>query len=249
MTQVLIAVAGLVAGLVGTAGGITSLVSYPALLALGLGPAPADVANIVALVACWPGSALASRPELAGRGRWLGTWSAVAAIGGLAGSVLLAVTPAGAFSDVVPFLVAAGSVALLLQPRVAKFTSRSTPGRPFLLGGVLVVVSLYNGYFGAGAGVMVLALMLIVVDAQLPRANALKNMLIGAATVASAVTLTIWRPAPWGATAPLALGMFCGSLIGPKVARHLPSRVLRVVVALTGIALAVRLELAALGVL
>ncbi len=57
--------AGAVAGLVGTAGGITSLVSYPALLLAGIAPLQANVANIVALVACWPGSALASRPELA----------------------------------------------------------------------------------------------------------------------------------------------------------------------------------------
>ncbi|MEV0195186.1 sulfite exporter TauE/SafE family protein, partial [Nonomuraea sp. NPDC050691] len=64
----LLAAAGLLAGLVGTAGGITSLISYPALLAAGLPALSANVANIVAAVACWPGAALASRPELAGQG-------------------------------------------------------------------------------------------------------------------------------------------------------------------------------------
>ena len=67
----LILAAGVVAGVVGTAGGITSLVSYPALLLAGVPPLAANVVNIVALVACWPGSAAASRPELAGRGAWL----------------------------------------------------------------------------------------------------------------------------------------------------------------------------------
>src|ERR1700761_3184285 len=101
----LIGAAGIAAGVVGTAGGITSLVSYPALLAVGIPALPANVTNIVALVACWPGSALASRPELAGSGSWLRRWAPVAALGGAAGSALLLFTPAGVFSRVVPFLV------------------------------------------------------------------------------------------------------------------------------------------------
>jgi hypothetical protein len=82
-TTALIA-AGLAAGVVGTAGGITSSVSYPVLLAVGLPALPANIANNVALVACWPGSALASQPELSGRGRWLWRWSLVAVAGGAA---------------------------------------------------------------------------------------------------------------------------------------------------------------------
>ncbi len=109
---------GALAGIVGTAGGITSLVSYPALLAVGLPALSANVANIVALVSCWPGSALASRPELDGKGPWLVRWAPVSAAGGVAGAALLLSTPAGVFAKIVPFLVAGGSIALLLGPRV-----------------------------------------------------------------------------------------------------------------------------------
>src|SRR3954466_9110855 len=70
-TAAFLAAAGPVAGVVGPPGGITSLISSPALLAVGVPPLAADVANLVALVACWPGSALVSRRELAGAGRWL----------------------------------------------------------------------------------------------------------------------------------------------------------------------------------
>jgi uncharacterized protein len=111
----LIAAAGVLAGIVGTAGGITSLISYPALLAAGVPALPANVANIVALVACWPGSALASRPELQGKAAWLRRWAWVSAAGGAIGAALLLSTSPEAFGRVVPFLVAAGSVALLLQ--------------------------------------------------------------------------------------------------------------------------------------
>src|SRR5690242_15104792 len=94
--------AGGLAGLVGSAGGITSLVSYPALLAVGLPALAASVANSVALVACWPGSALSSRPELRGTARRLGQWIGVAGVGGAAGALLLRSTPPGVFERIVP---------------------------------------------------------------------------------------------------------------------------------------------------
>src|ERR1700727_2315397 len=95
--------AGMAAGLIGSAGGITSLVSYPALLAVGLPALSANIANNVALVACWPGSALASKPELHGKASWLWRWTVAAVAGGAAGSGLLLLTPSGVFARVVPF--------------------------------------------------------------------------------------------------------------------------------------------------
>lgn len=232
-------VAGVVAGVVGTAGGITSLVSYPALLAAGVPARAADVVNVVALVVCWPGAALASRPELEGRAQWLGRWSWVPALGGMTGAVLLILTPASAFERVVPFLVAGASLVLLVQPKLSARAGHRTNGnRPLLFGGLLSV-STYNGYFGAGAGVMTLALMLLTVDDHLARANALKNMLVGAATLASAAVLALWGSVEWTAAAPLAVGLFAGSMLGPRVARRLPAGLLRWLVALVGAGLAV----------
>lgn len=232
---------GVVAGIVGTAGGITSLVSYPALLLSGVPALAANVANLVALVACLPGSALASRPELEGRGRWLARWAWLPAIGSAAGSALLLSTSSDAFERVVPFLVAAGSLALLGQPWLdARVGGRAHGSTPALAGGLLPV-SVYNGYFGAGAGVMALALMLFTADRELPRANALKNMLVGVATVASAIVLVSFDAVDWRAAVPLAIGMFVGSTIGPRVARRVPATFLRWIVALFGLGFAVQL--------
>ena len=241
--------AGALAGLVGTAGGITSLVSYPALLLAGVAPVQANVANLVALVTCWPGSAAASQPELRGRGPWLRRWGIVAALGGAAGSLLLLVTPPGVFSRVVPFLVAAGSLALLGQPWLAARSSWQAGegwGRLLLPCG-LALLSCYNGYFGAGSGVLLLALLLLTTDPRLPTANALKNMVVGAATITSAVLFVVLTRVDWAAVAPLALGLFAGSLAGPWVARRLPPRVLRWLVALSGLALALRLWFSPVG--
>ncbi len=236
--------AGVVAGLVGTAGGITSLVSYPALLAVGIPALPANVANIVALAACWPGSALSSRPELAGKGSWLRRWAPVAAVGGALGSALLLSTPAGIFGRVVPFLVIAGSLTLLAQPPLsARHQRRPGPHTRLALPIGLLALSVYGGYFGAGSGVMMLALLLFTTDSELPNANALKNMLVGAVVVMSAIAFAAFGFVDWAAVAPLSAGMFAGSMLGPRVARRMPAGILRWLIALLGIALAIQLWL------
>lgn len=240
----LLVAAGVVAGVVGTAGGIATLVSYPALLLAGVSPLPADVVNMVALLACWPGAALASQPELKGRSRWLGRYGIVTAAGGALGAGLLTTTSSAAFARVVPFLVALGSLALLAQPWLSRLTGdRARGSRPPLVGG-LFVVSVYNGYFGAGAGVMTLGLLLFSVDEHVARANALKNMLVGAAVAAAAIVLIAVVPVIWSATVPLACGMFAGASVGPRVARRIPGGWLRWLVAVVGIGLAVKLWVA-----
>jgi uncharacterized protein len=235
---VLVAAAGVLAGIVGTAGGITSLVSYPALLAVGVPALTANVANIVALVTCGPGAALASRPELSGRVGWLRRWWGAAAAGGTAGAVLLLVTPAGSFNRIVPYLVALGSVALLVQPRVSALRAGHRRGNTTVLLAGLVLTSAYSGYFGAGSGVLTLALLLFTVDSQLASANALKNVIVGVATAISALILVLAGPVDWTAVLPLAAGLFTGSLIGPRVARRIPAWILRWLVALVGLGLA-----------
>lgn len=239
---ILLAGAGALAGTVGSAGGITSLISYPALLLTGVPALAANIANVIALVTCWPGSAVASRPELHGAGAWLLRWMPAAAAGGGAGAVLLLLTPSSAFEVVVPFLLAAGSLVLLAQPRLSSWRDRHAgQGRQLLLPGGLFSVSVYNGYFGAGAGVMVLTLMLLTADQQVARANALKNMLLGPASVVSAALLAAVSPVDWAAVGPLALGMLAGSMAGPRIARRLPGGLLRWLVALTGLGVAIRL--------
>lgn len=242
MSNVLFLVlAGSLAGVLGTAGAITSLVSYPALLAVGLKAHSAAVANLVALVACWPGSAWASRDELAGTGRWLAWALPVAAVGAVLGSALLLATSSAVFSWIVPFLVATGSLALLADPaRVAR--QRSGPQRPSRASLVPVwLISIYSGYFGSGSGVMLLALLLATFDARLPHANAAKNMLIGAGAVASATLFIVAGPVAWSATEPLAVGLLAGSLAGPRIARRLPEHFIRRGAAVLGLALAVDL--------
>jgi hypothetical protein len=240
--DVLLLAAGTLAGTAGSAGGITSLISYPALLAIGIPPLPANVTQAVAFVTCLPGAALGSRPELRGQGRWVRRWAALTAAGGAVGVVLLLSTPGHIFDRIVPFLLATASLVLFLQPRLARWQEGRPEGRNrLLLPCGLFAVSVYGGYFGAGSGVMILALLLLTVDSNLARANALKNVILGVADVVAAVGFAVFGPVRWAAALPLALGLFVGSRIGPSVTRRVPGGVIRVLAASAGLGLAIEL--------
>jgi uncharacterized membrane protein YfcA len=92
--------------------------------------------------------------------------------------------------------------------------------------------------------VLLLAVLLLFVDERLPEANAVKNMLNGAGTVAAAAVLVVAGTVDWAAVAPLAVGMFAGATLGPAAVRRLPPAVVRVGAAVLGLGLAVRLVIA-----
>jgi uncharacterized membrane protein YfcA len=111
----------------------------------------------------------------------------------------------------------------------------------YLLPCGLFAVSVYDGYFGAGSGIMVLALLLLTVDQDLLRANALKNVLLGVSDTVAAVGFALFGPVRWTAALPLAVGLLAGSLVGPSATRRIPPSLLRVLVACAGMGLAIRL--------
>jgi len=146
----------------------------------------------------------------------------VAVVGALVGSGLLLATPSAAFRRIVPFLLVFAAASLLLQPRLSARQARHPVGRdrswwPY----GLFLLSAYNGYFGAGSGVMLLALLLLSVDQHIATANALKNMVLGLATAVSAIVFVVLGDVYWAAAAALAVGAFVGSMAGPPVARRI----------------------------
>jgi hypothetical protein len=240
---VLLVLAGVGAGLAGSVAGLASLVSYPALLATGLPPVTANVTNTVALVLTSVGSISASRPELAGQGRRLAPLVGAGALGGTAGAALLLLTPAEAFEKAVPWLIGGAALAILLQrpPGELAAEGRRAHGRrdPWWLALGTGVVAVYGGYFGAAAGVLLLALMLLGTGERLPRGNAFKNVVLGTANAVAAVGFVVLSPVAWSAALPLALGCLAGGRLGPRVVRRAPQTALRRLIAVAGLALAV----------
>ncbi|MFC5500758.1 sulfite exporter TauE/SafE family protein [Lysinimonas soli] len=240
--------AGVAAGIIGTAGGITSLVAYPALLAVGIPPLSANVTNSIALLGSGLGSSLGSRPELREHGATVRRWAPIAVIGAVAGAVLLLATPPGVFAWVVPFLVASAAALLLLQPRITRWhTARDRPIAGWSILAAVFGVAVYDGYFGAGSGVLMIAVILILIDHELARANALKNVLLFIADLLPAVLFALAGPVVWAAVLPLGLGALGGGLIGPHLMRRAPRNALRIAIALLGFGLAAWLLAQAIG--
>ncbi|MFC7448044.1 sulfite exporter TauE/SafE family protein [Rhodococcus daqingensis] len=232
----LLVVAGFGAGLVGFVTGLASIVSYPALLSVGLTPVAANVTNTVALVAVGVGGTANSLRELTEMGPRLWRWAAVSAVGGLTGALILLRAPAGSFEAAVPYLVAMASLALLLQPQIRKLIVGKK--FPVLYPVALGVVAIYGGYFGAGAGVIFLALTLICTGLSVWRATILKSFLLGVANLVAALAFSVSGEVHWGAAAAMALGALIGGWCGPPVVKVIPPMVLRIVVALAGFGLA-----------
>jgi uncharacterized membrane protein YfcA len=236
---------GLAAGLASTVAGLASLVSYPVLLLLGLPPVVANMTNTVALACTGAGAAAGSPRELAGQGSLVRRLGAVTAVGGAAGATLLLLTPASAFQDAAPVLIAAASVLLLVQPRIAGLTARPGGDRSRPLRAAMAGVAVYTGYFGAAGGIGMLGVLGMMLDQPLARINAIKNVVSALANAAAAVLFALFGSVRWAAAAPLTAGFVAGGWIGPALVRRLPARLLRAVVGCCGLALAVRLSLTA----
>ncbi len=247
----LLIVAGVVGGLTGSIAGLASIATYPALLAVGLAPVSANVTNTVALVFTGVGSILGSRPELVGQSLRLKALAPIAALGGIVGAALLLSTPADGFEKLVPLLLGLASLTILIPrrpPPVGDALVRPpTRSARLLEGSALMFIAIYGGYFGAAAGVLLLALLLRTTHASLASANATKNVLLAVANTVAAVAFAFLAPVDWAAALPLAIGCLIGSRLGPVVVRRAPASILSYAIGAAGLALAVRLGLQAYG--
>lgn len=241
----LLVAAGIGGGLAGSIAGLASVSTYPALLAVGLPPVAANVTNTVALVFNGIGSIWGSRPELKGQGAYLLRTVPMAVLGGVLGAALLLNTPADGFEKLVPLLIGFSSVAILLPPPALTPGQRPRPSRTVrVLEGVAILsIAVYGGYFGAAAGVLLLALLLRLGGATLAHANASKNVLLGAANLVAALIFVFVAPVHWAAVVPLGAGCLIGSRLGPIVVRHAPATPIRILIGIGGMALAVKLGL------
>jgi uncharacterized membrane protein YfcA len=240
-----LAAAGIVGGLTGSIAGLASVATYPALLLVGLPPVAANMTNTVALVFNGIGSVLGSRPELKGQGRWIKRIAPVTAVGGAAGAALLLTTPAEGFERAVPVLLGVASIAILLPPvynRYARVASHQRHTATVLLeSGAIFLISIYGGYFGAAAGVLLLALLLRAGGATLAHANASKNVILGVANGVAAAIFAVLAPVNWLAVVALGVGCLLGSRLGPIVVRRAPAGPMKVAIGAAGLALAVKL--------
>jgi len=230
--------AGVFAGTINTIVGSGTLVSFPVLLAVGLGPVTANVTNTIGLVPGSVSGAVGYRAELAGqRGRVLRLGTA-SVLGGIAGAVLLLQLPGEAFETIVPVLIGVALVLVVAQPRLSRVLAERRAatahgGAPVWLG--VFGTGVYGGYFGAAQGVILLALFGIALPEDLQRANALKNVLAAMVNSVAAAIFIVVAPVAWPEALLLAAGAVVGGQLGAKVGRRLSPGLLRAVIVVVGL--------------
>lgn len=240
-TFALLVLAGVGTGLAGYLTGLASLVSYPALLAAGLSPVTANVSNTLGLVGIGIGTTTRAGRRFRGERTSLLRQLGVAAAGGLVGALLLLFGGESTFEAIVPWLIILGSVALLLQPWLRRLRGEADNMALYLV--ALFAICVYGGYFGAGAGVIYLAVTMIATSEPFGRAMILKSVLLGITNLVAAIAFIVAAlvfdgPVNWLAALALGLGCFVGGWLGPRIQEYLPERGLRIFVGLCGFGLA-----------
>ncbi len=243
-TALVIALAGVVAGAINALSGGGSLLSFPLLTALGMPALSANVSNTVALLPGYLGAALALRRQLAGQRRRALLLLPAAALGGLAGGALLLATGERLFTSLVPWLILLGAGLLALQEPLRAWLLRHPhrAGRPLPEAwsvGPVLLACIYGGYFGAGLGVILLAVLGLVLQDSLTRLNGLKQPISLVANLAAALLFLARGPVDGGVVLTLGAGALLGGALGGRLACRLDPAQLRWVV--VAIALAVGL--------
>ncbi len=238
---IVIGVAAVVGGAVNAVAGGGTLITFPALTAVGITPVSANVTNTVALSPGYFGGALAQRADLRGQQRRLWLLVPTGVIGGLAGGVLLLATGEAFFRNLVPFLIFAATLLLAFQERlrralVARLEGRNGPPGQGQRGLTVpaLAASVYGGYFGAGLGIILLATLGISVDDSLTRINALKQATSLAVNVSAAVFFLFSGRVSWVAAAVMAVGSLTGGHLGGRAVTKIRPDVLRRVVVIIG---------------
>ncbi len=223
----LVILVSLAAGLINALAGGGTLITFPALLAIGL---PAVSANVTNTLGLWPGSlggTLAQAKDLKGQKKrlWISLPSAV--MGGLAGGFLLLRTNEKLFSDLVPFLILLATSLLALQTPLRQWVARRQENG--LAGSIpegwiflpVFLGAIYGGYFGAGLGIILLAILGLLLNDSLTHLNVLKQIISFSANFAAALLFVFSGKVVWN----VALVMMAGALLGGSLGGRLAGRV------------------------
>lgn len=240
--------AGVLAGAVNAVAGGGSLITFPALVWMGL---PSIVANATNTVALWPGafgSMWGYRRELATTERRMYLLVFPSFAGGLAGALLLRLTPVPVFDRLVPLLVLFATCLFMLQEPLQRALGHdphvARNGRWLWAAGVFqLLVGVYGGYFGAGIGILMLAALSLLGSDDIHQMNGFKNLLAMCVNGIAAVYFVVMQMVSWPEALVMAAGAIIGGVAGSRMARRMGRQAVRRMVVAIGFAMAAALML------
>ncbi|MEZ5646002.1 MAG: sulfite exporter TauE/SafE family protein [Burkholderiaceae bacterium] len=239
-SALLLAAAAFAAGVLNAVAGGGSFLTFPALVFTGVPPIVANATSALAVSPGYLGSTLGFRPELrALPGQRLWREMAIAATGGVAGALLLLVTPAKLFSGIVPWLLLFATVLFAVGPALAR---RAQPANGGDGNGLarwrepgLLAVSIYGGYFNGGLGILLMALYTLTGESRIHTVNALKNLNSLVLSWLSVAAFVIAGAIAWKEGLLMMIAATAGGFFGARWSRRLPAQVVRSGVIVTGL--------------
>jgi uncharacterized membrane protein YfcA len=243
LETVAVLIAGLGAGVMTSTVGVASLLSFPVLVAVGLPPVVANASNTVGMTPGGLSGSFGYREELREHPRMTAAVITTCAVGSVAGAVLLLALPPGVFEAIVPWLILFTCLLVGISPRLSRWLRRNHEGvepesrtrMSPLTTFFATLTGVYGGYFGAGSGVMMLAVLGLGVDLEFRIINALKTLAVLAANVVATVIFVLVADLDWRAVGVLAAGSIVGGYVGARIGRRLPPTLLRGLVVVVGV--------------
>ncbi|NCS11641.1 MAG: sulfite exporter TauE/SafE family protein [Microcystis aeruginosa G13-12] len=218
-----LAIAAVAAGLINALAGGGSLITFPTLMAVGIPPVMANVTNTVALCPGYLGATLAQKKDLHGQQKRIQLLLPSAVIGGIIGGILLLNSSDQVFDRLIPFLILLAAALLAFQDTLRSWLQRRQGDKKGNIPEIWAVLpialaSIYGGYFGAGLGVIELAILGLFLKDNLTRLNALKQLLSLVVNVAASWFFLFSNQVYWSAAIVIAIGSLIGGLLGGKLA-------------------------------
>lgn len=248
MHDTVIAIAAFVAGIINSMAGGGTLLSFPALVWIGVNPVMANATNSFAL---WPGSMAAMigfRRELANVRRWLLLLTIPAFVGAAAGAVLLLHTSMRTFNHLVPFLILGATLLLAVQEvitrrlgLVARAHENPTAGWVTFVFLFQLLVGIYGGYFGAGMGILMLAALGLIGLTDMHEMNGLKNLLTICINGVAALYFAFSGAVIWKDGLIMAAAATIGGYLGARIAHRFGQTFVRRAVVAIGLVMGIAL--------
>ncbi|MBI1794636.1 MAG: sulfite exporter TauE/SafE family protein [Chloroflexi bacterium] len=242
---ILAGLAALAAGAINALAGGGTLITFPALVALGIPAVAANITNTVALSPGYLGGTLAQSKDLQGQEKRLWLMIPAGVVGGIIGGVLLLYTGEKIFRSLVPFLILLASGLLAIQDplrawllRRAEQNKAHTPSEKWAMIPV-GLAAIYGGYFGAGLSVIVLAVLGLVIEDSLTRLNATKQAVGFAVNVSAAIFFLFSGKVVWPVAIVMAIGALLGGVLGGKLAGRVKPATLRWIVVAIGVVVSI----------
>jgi len=239
--EILIFLAALTAGFINAIAGGGTLVTFPVLLAIGIPPVVANVTNTVALVPGTIGGMWAQRDDFRSQYQRLVKLLPVAILGGIAGGLLILNTSEDAFRSIIPYLILMATLLLAAQVRIKNWVvsrlghAHTEKHSPLFMMTMVFLAAIYGGYFGAGLGVILMAVLVMVIDDTLTRLNFLKQALGFVINLAAAIYFAFSGEVNWWVALVMVFGSISGGWIGGKLAGRIKPEMLRWIVVTAGL--------------